>query len=84
MVPTIFPHSINRGYGNWASILKSVNGIKIKSFSHLITILDSTNDKYTKFEFNKSAAIILDTKKAKESFKSIKSIYRLSSDRNFN
>ena len=82
MVPTIFPHNVNRGYSNWASVLKSVNGIKIKSFKHLVNILDTNNDKYTKFEFIKSAPIILDTTKAKDSFKDIKRIYRLSSDRN--
>lgn len=82
MIPTIFPHEVNRGYNNWASVLKSINGIEIKSFKHLISILDNIKDKYTKFEFFESATIILDTKKAKDSFKDIQYIYRLSSDRN--
>ncbi|RLA72434.1 MAG: hypothetical protein DRG78_23835 [Epsilonproteobacteria bacterium] len=81
MLGTSFPHSVNRGYSNWASILKSVNGIDIKSFKHLASVLDNTKDKYTKFEFFESATIILDTQKARDSFKSIKSLYRLSSDR---
>jgi len=81
MIPTIFPHIVNRGYTNWASVLKSVNGIKIKSFKHLVKILDSINTQYTKFGFLEGATFILDTKKAKDSFKSIKNIYRLSSDR---
>ncbi|MBT4708492.1 MAG: trypsin-like serine protease [Campylobacteraceae bacterium] len=81
MIPTIFPHEVNRSYSNWASILKSVNGIDIKSFKHLVTVLDNLKDKYTKFEFFESATIILDTKKAKDSFKDIQYIYRLNSDR---
>jgi len=81
MVSTIFPHKVNRGYTSWASVLKSVNGIKIKSFNHLVNIIDSTKDEYTKFEFFESATIILNTKEAKESFKNIKSLYKLHSDR---
>ncbi len=82
MIPTVFPHEVNRGYSNWASVLKSVNGIPIKSFKHLIFVLDGINDKYTKFEFLEQATIILDTKKAKESFKDVQYIYGLSKDRN--
>jgi len=81
MIGTSFPHSVNRGYTNWASVLKSVNGIDIKNFKHLINVLDNIKDKYTKFEFFESATIILDTQKARESFKRIKAIYRLNSDR---
>lgn len=44
MIPTVFPHEVNRGYKNWASVLKSVNGVKIKSFNHLVSVLDNTNE----------------------------------------
>jgi len=81
MIPTIFPHKVNRGYSNWASVLKSVNGTKIKSFKHLTEVLDSIDDPYTKFEFEEQSTIILNTQKAKDSFKDIQNIYRLSSDR---
>ena len=81
MIPTIFPHKVNRGYKNWASVLKSVSGIKIKNFNHLVEVLDSTVTPYTKIEFFESATIIMDTKKAKDSFTEIKNIYNLSSDR---
>lgn len=83
MMPTIFLHTGNRGYKNWASVLKSVNGIKIKNFRHLVAVLDNVNEKYTKFEFLEQSTIILDTKKAKESLTEITNIYRLKSDRNF-
>jgi S1-C subfamily serine protease len=82
MMPTVFPNNVNRGYSNWASVLKSVNGIKIKNFAHLVDVLDNIKSKYTKFEFFENSTIVLDTKKAKESFPQIKVIYRLSSDRN--
>ena len=78
---TIFPHKVNRGYSTWANILKSVNGIKIKSFKHLITVLDNIKDKYTKFEFLEQATIILNTQEAKKSFKNIQYIYRLNNNR---
>ena len=81
MIPTVFPHKVNRGYKNWASVLKSVNGIKIEDFKHLVETLDNIEYKYTKFEFFESATIILDTQKDKDSFKNIKYIYRLNSDR---
>ena len=81
MIPTVFPHNVNRGYTNWASVLKSVNGTKVKSFKHLVETLDSIEDKYTRFEFFESATIILDTQKARESFKNIQYTYRLNSDR---
>ena len=82
MIGTSFPHKVNRGYSNWASVLKSVNGIKIKNFKHLVNILDNIKSKYTKFEFLESAIIVLNTKEAKESFKSIKNIYRLNNIKN--
>jgi hypothetical protein len=63
------------------SNLVIVNGVKIKSFNHLVKTLDRIEDKYTKFEFFESATIVLDTKKAKDSFKNIKYIYRLNSDK---
>lgn len=81
MFATIFPNDVNKGYSNWASVLKSVNGIKIKSFKHLVKVLDTLDEKYTKFEFEEQSTIILDTQKAKNSFKQIQSIYRLNSDR---
>ena len=81
MMGTSFPHSVNRGYSNWASVLKSVNNINIKSFKHLVDVLNNTTEKYTKFEFFENATIVLNTKESKNSFKNIKYIYRLSSDK---
>jgi len=82
MINTILPNSVNRGYSNWSSVLKSVNDIEIENFQHLVNVLDHIKDEYTKFEFFESATIILNTKEAKNSFKNIKALYRLSSDRN--
>ena len=81
MIPTIFPHEVNRGYNNWASVLESVNGIKIKSFKHLTIVLNNIKEKYTKFGFLEQSTIILNTQEAKDSFENIKYIYRLNSDR---
>ncbi|MEA3383293.1 MAG: trypsin-like peptidase domain-containing protein [Campylobacterota bacterium] len=81
MLSTVFPHKVNKGYSNWASVLKSVNGTKIKSFKHLVHILDNIEDKYTKFEFEEQSTIIIDTQMAKDSFKDIQNIYRLSGNR---
>ena len=74
MIPTVFPHKVNRGYKNWASVLKSVNATKIKSFKHLVDTLSSIKDRYTTFEFMESATIILNTQEARDSFKNIKAI----------
>ena len=81
MLPTVFPHEVNKGYSNWASVLKSVNDTKIKSFKHLVEVIDNIDTKYTKFEFEEQLTIVLDTKQARNSFKSIQPIYRLNSDR---
>jgi len=81
MMSTIFPNEVNRGYSSWASVLKSVNGIPIKNFKHLLSVLDGIDEQYTKFEFLEQSILILDTKKAKESFKDIQQAYSLTSDR---
>lgn len=82
MLPTVFPNEVNKGYSNWASVLESINGIKIKSFNHLVNVLDNIQDNYTKFEFSDQSTIILNTKKAKDSFLDLKEIYKLNSNRN--
>lgn len=84
MLPSLFPHSVNRGYSSWASVVKNVNGIRIKNFKHFTEVLDYITDKYIKIEFMQNATVILDSQKARNSFKDIQYIYQLSSDRNIN
>ena len=78
---TIFPSEVNRGYYSDSYILVRVNGIKVRSFKHLVNILDNMTDKYTVFEFLEKRKVILDTKKAKNSLNKIMKIYNLKNDR---
>jgi S1-C subfamily serine protease len=81
LLGTTFSHDVNREYGHWGNVLISVNDIKIKSFKHLVEVLDSISSKYTIFEFKTQSKIILNTKEAKESFKDISTKYGLVKDR---
>ena len=78
---TIFPHKVNRGYYLGAKILTKVNDINIKSFKHLLYVLDNVKSEFTIFEFLENKKIILNTKEAKNSFKDLKDIYHLNSDK---
>jgi S1-C subfamily serine protease len=78
---TIFPHDINRGYFSNSFIVKSVNGIDIKSLNHFVQVIDNTKEEYIKINFMEQMQVILNTKKAKESFRQISKIYNLYSDR---
>ena len=78
---TIFPNEVNRGYSSASYVLLKVNGIKVKSFQHLVTILDNMTDEFTVFEFLEKHNVILDTKDAKSSIKDIMKLYYLKSDR---
>jgi len=81
IAPTVFPDYVNRGYSVWGYILKSVNGIKIKNLKHLAKVLDNLKDKYSVFKSYEDKIIVLDTQKAKNSFKTIKFLYRLNNNR---
>lgn len=78
-----FDHSVNEGYIPGILLVHSVNNIKVKDFNHFVKLIDEVNDKYTVIDFIDLdySKIILDTKKAKESFEEIKNVYGLSSDR---
>ena len=80
----MLPHTINAGYRSGGDLVKSVNGELVEDFAHFVRLIDASKEVYTTIEFinfehNK---VILNTKKAKESFEDIKAIYGLSSDRN--
>lgn len=79
----MLPHAINAGYKSHAEFVKSVNGIKVIDFQHFVNLIDATNYSYTIIEFldDDFKKVILETKKAKESFKDIQKIYGISSDR---
>jgi len=77
-----FNHNINESYYPYIWLVKSINGQLIVDFKHLVKLLDENKEKYTVVEFwDVSYKIILNTKKARESFNEIKNIYGLSSDR---
>jgi len=78
---TIFPNKTNRGYQESSNVLIKVNDIKVKSFEHLINILDNIKEEYTVFEFLEKRKVVLNTKQAKESIVDIKTIYNIKSDR---
>jgi len=47
-----FPHKLTRGYGNPAfQVIKSVNGIRIKSLEHLVEVLRDCTDQFLVIEF---------------------------------
>ena len=79
----MLPHAINAGYKSHAEFVKSVNGIKVIDFEHFVNLIDAVVDPYTIIEFldDDFKKVILETKKAKESFKDIQKIYGISSDR---
>ena len=78
---TIFPNEVNRGYYPASYVLVKVNDIKIKSFKHLVYVLDNMIDEYTVFEFLEKTKVVLNTKDAKNSLMSIKELYNLKHDR---
>lgn len=77
------PHEINAGYIAHGDMVKSVNGVNVVDFAHFVKLIDASSTPLTIIEFidEDFKKIILDTKKAKESFEEIKTIYGLSSDR---
>ena len=46
-----FPHRLSTGYGNaTASVILAINGTKVRSLSHLVTLLRDIKDDYVTFE----------------------------------
>jgi len=78
---TIFPHKVNRGYYSASYVLLKVNGVKVKNFKHLVSILDNMKAEFTVFEFLEKSKVVLNTKEAKASFAYMKKLYYLNSDR---
>jgi len=77
----IFPHKINRGYRSSAYVIETVNNIKVKNFKHFVTLIDNLDTEFVVIKTLEKQKIVLDVKEARESFKELKSIYRLQSDR---
>lgn len=79
----MLPHAINTGYKSGMDLVKSVNGELVEDFAHFVRLIDASKGEYTTIEFIniENKKVILNTKKAKESFDDIKAIYGLSSDR---
>lgn len=79
----MLPHAINTGYKSTMDLVKSVNGELVEDFAHFVRLIDASTGEYTTIEFInfEHKKIILNTKKAKESFDDIKAIYGLSTDR---
>ncbi len=48
-----FPHRLANGYGNpMVSVVRSVNGIPIRSLAHLVEVLRDAKDEFVVFEFD--------------------------------
>ena len=58
LVPSpLFPHRISQGYGDpSASVVKSVNGTRIRSLAHLVGLLRDLKDEFVTFEFDSRLA----------------------------
>ena len=78
---SIFPHNVNRGYYSGAYVVNTVNEVKIKNFKHFVNVIDNLNSEYVVIETYEKQKIILNVKEARDSFNTIKSIYRLNTDR---
>lgn len=52
LVSDFLPHAITKGYdASYKPALKSLNGTKINSLEHLVTLLKESKDDYLEFEF---------------------------------
>ena len=80
----IFPHKVNRGYQSGAFVVETVNGEKIKNFTHFVNLIDNLNTEFVVIETMEKEKIILNVKEAKESFEDLKRIYYLNGDRRVN
>ena len=80
----IFPHKVNRGYQSGALVVETVNGEKIKNFTHFVNLIDNLNTEFVVIETMEKEKIILNVKEAKESFNDLKRIYYLNGDRRVN
>ncbi len=48
-----FPHKLAKGYSNpMSSVLKSVNGVKVRNLAHLVELLRDSKDEFLAFEFD--------------------------------
>jgi S1-C subfamily serine protease len=49
----LFPHKLSKGYSNPAGdVVYSVNGTRIRSLAHLVTVLRDLKDEFVTFEFD--------------------------------
>lgn len=79
----VLDHAINSGYAAHGDLVKSVNGVLVESFHHFVELIDKVSEPMTVIEFidEDYKKIVLDTQKAKESFKDIKVTYGVDLDR---
>ncbi len=78
----VLPDSVNIGYHEiGCNIIKSVNGVMLRSFSDLVRVLDSARDPFIVFEDYKGFLIVLDRKNAMRATPAILSKYQIGADR---
>ena len=77
-----FSHKLNKDYNSKVEIVEKVNGIKVKNFSHFVSIIDECEEEYIKIDFLKKQTLILRKDEAIKSFLDIKRKYKLQIDRN--
>jgi hypothetical protein len=48
-----FPHQLSKGYGNPAgTVVYSINGVRVRSLRHLVTLLRDLKDEFVKIELD--------------------------------
>jgi S1-C subfamily serine protease len=50
----LFPHKLSKGYSNpMGQVVKSVNGVPVKSLLHLVALLRDARDEYVRLDFSR-------------------------------
>ena len=80
-IQTKFSHPISSGYLSKVEMVDMVNGMKVKSLRHMVSLIESSLDEYVVIDFVKKQRVILNKKEALKSFEEIKKQYKLKTDR---
>ena len=59
-------NDLNKGYDSKVEIVHSVNGVKVKSFEHFISLIKNIKEKYIVIDFLKKQRVILDMDQVKK------------------
>lgn len=83
-IQNILPNSSNSGYQTYNSLVKSVNGIKVKNLRDLVSIIENNEDEFVVIKLYNNSKIVLNHKEVlADNHKTLKN-YDIANDRNFN